>query len=467
MTEVLQVAGSFLQRVIVPLLALGLCVFVHEFGHLLAALWRGLHVERFSIGFGKRLWGFRRNGVDYQVSALPFGGYVALPQLDPGEETETSEGVPLPTAPPHDRIITALAGPLANILTGFLIATVVWHIGVYRPAATECEVISVQPESPEYTAGLRPFDNIVGVNGDPFTKGWLEVQERILMSDGEVVLNVVRDGRELEIAYTPEPNPELEGLGLPFFDVRIPTQVEAIFADSPAELAGLQPGDHIVSVNGEPVPHSEWFQTRVAASQGEPLDLGVRRDGRLLTIAGVRARRASETADGPYLIGVRLGLPWSLVHPTPIEQFTHVIGQTRRTLALMFSRTSLVKPRHLTGPVGIVSQLGRSIEAGGIREGLWMLMLVSFGLAIANLLPIPVLDGGHILLALIEVGIRRRIPAKLAYRIQMGFAILLIGLMLYITAFDVRRLLPDRDNGETGSAGTAEQVEDEPPPAAP
>ena len=156
---------AMLLTVLVVCLLLGVCIFVHEFGHLLAALACGLHVERFSLGFGRRLWGWHVRGVEYVISLLPFGGYVALPQLEPTDKPVDRNGTPLPVAKPWQRMLTALAGPLANIAFGFALALIVCWVSTYRPAPMDRYVVhSVEDGCPEQAAGLRPDDAIVKVN---------------------------------------------------------------------------------------------------------------------------------------------------------------------------------------------------------------------------------------------------------------------------------------------------------------
>ena len=417
----------------------GLCIFVHELGHLLAALWRGLVVEKFSIGFGKKLWGFRRNGVEYQISMIPFGGYVALPQLDPSEHPTASDGKPLPHAKPLDRIITAIAGPVFNILFGFLLGFVVWWAGVYKPApAAWCDVYSVPATSPEYAAGLRPDDRIIKVNGAGFANGWSDVAERIVLSSGQVTLTFRRGVEVKEIIYQPKPNPETEGLGYPFFKVRAPTVLRMILPGSAAAAAGLKAGDLILKVNGTAVEDSFAFIEHIRASAGKPMALLIERQGQRQELSAVRAH--ADTVDGKtvYRIGAEIDAPVILAHPTPVEQLCEVWQKTADTLKPLFTRGSLVKARHMSGPIGIAQVIAVKVSRG-IRDGLAFIVFVSFSLALFNLLPIPVLDGGHIFLAVVEWVIRRPVPVKVAYVLQNIFAVLLIGFMLYVTVFDIKR----------------------------
>jgi regulator of sigma E protease len=495
---ILQIVG----KVLFIFIFFGLCIFLHELGHLLVALWRKLHVERFSVGFGKKLWGRTYNGVEYIVSLLPFGGYVALPQLDPTDEPQTEKGDPLPRAKPIDRILTAAAGPIANLIFGFFLALFIWWFGVYKPApAKSCEVIAVPPvllaqdssvgpddqfatingksvtgnwqtafaeiglqagddvmaklqgkdqaeetpiktvTNPEYAAGLRAGDRIVKVNGQPFTGGWTEVRERIVLTSGDVTLQLLRNNQDVEVSYRPYPNPLVEGLGYPFFDVGTPTVVHRTLPGQPAALAGLKKGDIILKVNGKVVADTMAFIDAVNASAGKELILDIDRGGNRQVIKGLYAAAQKEQDQTTsYRIGAVLDAPMVLAHPNPWQQFVEVVMRTAHTIRPLVSQNSLVKPRHMSGPIGIINILLYKVLYGGWRDGLSFIILITFSLAFFNLLPIPVLDGGHILFALIETIIRRPIPVGLARAIQTAFAVLLITFMIYVTFFDIRRV---------------------------
>ena len=493
-------------KILFVVMFFGLCIFVHELGHLLVALWRGLYVERFSVGFGKKIWGVTYRGVEYVVSWLPFGGYVALPQLDPSDQPRTAQGEVLPVPSAASRALTAAAGPAANILFGFLLATFTWWYGVYEPApAADCTVwevpqvlplfkdglkegdtvatlkgervtgpwedvakrltladtavemtvqrkgetanLTYHPEpNPEYVAGLRPLDRVVQINGAPLTQGWEELRNRIVENtEDKLRLTVERDGQgRQEIAYIPARNPATEGLGYPFFTVIVPTEAANVLPGSAAAAAGFRRGDRLVRVDGQPIPDQGMFIDTVQASAGEPLDVTVLRDGRELLLAGVQARAEKDKGRTAYRIGIVLQGPTVLGHPNPWVQCVDVIGRTQRVLSALVAplhgKHWTVRVKHMSGPVGILGMIWAKIVTEGIRGGLSIIIMVTFSLAIFNLLPIPVLDGGHILYSGIEVLIRRRLPARLVGALQQTFAVLLIGLMLYITYRDVLRI---------------------------
>ncbi len=451
---------------------LGLCIMIHELGHLLCALWRGLHVDRFSIGFGKKIWGFNRNGVEYRVSILPFGGYVALPQLEPGSEPKTEDGRPLPPARPFDRVLTALAGPFFNVLLGFALGALVWIAGVERPQELdEFEVVAVQETietendkeaatpTPEYEAGLRPGDRIVKINGEEISGNWQDLVQKVALTTGNVELTIKRNGETNDISYRPEENPEWDGLGYPFFEVNMPIMIQNVEAGSPAAKAEIKPGDRILEINQEPVHNANVFIRKVWQTEGKPFSLTLKREGTRIEIEEIAGELREINGEERYLIGVQPGLPTELRHLSPWWQFTNVLTTTRDTLTALISPDSLVGPRHMSGPVGIIQMNYLTMRHQGWRQGLFFVVFVSFSLALFNLLPIPVLDGGHIVIGGLEMTVRRRMPETLAWYVQAAFAILLISFMLYVTFHDLGRLGNSFRQEEEEREPEIEQVE--------
>ena len=197
----------------------GFSVFIHEFGHLLAAMWRGFHIEKFSIGFGHRIWGFKKNGIDFVIGWLPFGGYVQLPQLEPNDEPITPDGKLLPVPKAIDRIIVAIAGPFFNLIFAFVLATILWKTGKPSSPPLESMVVTDIPKtSVDYKSGLRSGDSIEKINGMEIPNYDMYWKEYIL--SGNVTLDITREGKAMTIGpYKPEKNPDFENLALPPFDV--------------------------------------------------------------------------------------------------------------------------------------------------------------------------------------------------------------------------------------------------------
>ncbi len=510
----------------------GFCVFIHELGHLLVALWRGLHVESFSIGFGKEIWGKTYKGVRYKVSMLPFGGYVELPQLETAEEWTDSKGNSLPAVKPIDRMLTAFAGPLFNILFGFALGSVIWIFGIEKPEPAESvKVAYVQEKSPEAEAGLKVGDEIFKVNGETFTKGFNDVFEKIILTaTKEVTLTVKRAGETLDIKFVPaaSEDPRFEGLGAPRFMAETGAMVESVVKDSPAARVGLKKGDIILTMNGEKVVSSSAFIENIKKMDGKTFDMQVEREDKVIDIKGMKPEKIpmykmgmelEYSSDGfvvksvedklpaaiagikaadkiivlgklkkktlspneisnnitfgkgeaidltlerggkkieivglkpvldkdsdvrKFRIGAILGsaVRYVKINPTPLAQLKNVLNKTWRTLKALTAKGTKVKAKHMSGPIGIAKALGVTVSHS-FMYGLELVVFISFSLALMNLLPLPVLDGGHITFALTEMIVHRRLPIKVMRIIETAFAITLICFMLFVTFYDVARL---------------------------
>ncbi|MBS1368701.1 MAG: PDZ domain-containing protein [Lentisphaeria bacterium] len=537
--------------------AIGFCIFSHELGHFLAAKWRGLHIDAFSLGF-KPFWRKKINGVEYRLGWLPFGGYVELPQVDATDAIpKAADGTELPRAKPLDRIITAVAGPLFNIISGLMIACIVWWAGLPQdtPKMRELSVLTVDEAGPEWAAGLRPGDKIVKINGEPFFATWREViLNKILLTVGEVEFDVIRDGKTVKVSYVPAENPKApkqlraEKIAWPFFTVLVPIVIHPE-AGSPAEQAGIKPGDVVVAVNGKPLSDFLDYQDEIdlAGSRGETVELTLHRGAETLKLA-VLPKPIPELAEKytNYLIGIDFDLgkgqndalvgsllpgypaekaglkpgdkllkiddapvagavefkqllaghkgaesvieierdgktmelaitpvvrsPHSigaeiemLDHPTPVQQFVNTFEMSRKSLVGILvglghnlgltEQTSSLKPSHMSGPLGMGMVLFTSVRHASLISAIYFMVIISFALAIFNLFPLPVLDGGHIMFGLIEVVFRKPLPTVVIKGLSMVFVVLLIGLMVYVTFSDGRRLL--RNSGlistETGT----------------
>jgi regulator of sigma E protease len=452
------------------LVIFNLIIGAHELGHFLAAKWRGLKIDRFAIWFGRPIWKKKIEGVEYVLGWIPAGGYVALPQMATMEVIEGKSDTPveqLPNVSALDKIIVAFAGPLFSFLLAVFFAFIVWQVG--RPGnETDNNAIVgwVDPTGPAAAAGLLPGDRILEVDGQPvhrfssLSSMTDSVTWCIVTSTGtNIAVKYLRDGREAMAYPVPYHRPTQWYERKALRQILIAPAMKAIVAEvatnSPAARAGLTNGDEIVALNGRKI----YSPMAVAAAEDamsnsivKPITLTIRHGDEQFdrTLLAVKPLRPANTAP---LLGI---MSWQadtnvvLAHPSPLEQIQVSAGQIFNTFGALFARHGEIGVQQLGGAVLIIhvySNLFKSDD--GWRRVLWFSVIINVNLALLNILPLPVLDGGHILLSLLEVVRRRPVSAKILSNIQTGFAALLIGFMVYIAFFDTGDWLRSaRDNRE-------------------
>jgi len=422
-------------------LMFGASIFVHELGHFWVALRRGMRVDAFAIGLGPKLWSRVKHGIEYSVRWIPAGGFVRLPQMYTSEALEgsgPSGGPPIPPAPAGSKILVSLAGPAMNLVFAFIVATVIYFVGL--PVLVNPSVIGrLDPDSPEAKMGVQEGDRIVEVLGKA-VQSWEEINMAVALARTNVIEVVVqREGTRHQFQLTARFNDEI-GLKWLDLDPQNHPVVGAVESGMPAEKAGLREGDRFISFDKIPVVSQEHLIDLVRKSEGKESEVVVEREGQRVVLQ-VTPRYDPETKRGRMGIGFAGGVYVVMKPgPTPWEQIYSVWDRTVSTIsALIHSKETGVRASDMSGPIGILA--GLAIEANtDYRRALRFLVLLNVSLAILNLLPIPVLDGGHIVMAIIEKIRRRPISIRFVEYAYTGFALLLISFMLYVTFFDVRRL---------------------------
>ena len=447
------------------LLLFNLLIGVHELGHFLAAKWRGLKVERFAIWFGKPLWKKKIGEVEYILGSLPFGGYVALPQMATMEGIEgknENPGQALPNVSALDKIIVAFAGPLFSFLLALFFAFIVMVVGKpVSEADTTTTIGYVIKDGPADQAGLRAGDKILSIDGHKVSKfsGMGDsVQWSIVSSENpNIAVTVDRAGQTLTFNPTPEIEPtkfwQRKGLREIQIEPAQSALIGAVVPGGPAERAGLKAGDTILAVDGQPIYHSDTLADYEEAHTNQSLALTVARDDQTLNF-NVRPEKPISPADE----SPKMGIIWdgygkiTISHPNAFEQVYSGLSSVVETVGAIASPKTHIKPQHLGGAVMILNVYYRLFSAPhGWQLALWFSVILNVNLALLNLLPIPVLDGGHILLSLIEAVRRRPISSRIIAVIQNACVVFVIGFMLYLAFFDVQDLV--------GKAGKAKPEE--------
>jgi len=432
-------------------LLFNLLIVVHELGHFLAARWRGLFIEGFGVWFGKPIWKKTINGVQYSLGSLPFGGFVKLPQLAPMDMIEGKadlDRAQLPRISALDKIIVAIAGPLFSVLLALFFACVVWAVGHPVSESDLTTVIGyVHQDSPAAKAGLQPGDKILEVDGRPVSRfsGMNDsVVWNVVRSEGpSIPFKIERDGQVMTIDVVPliaetsdwRRKSTRQVMILP----AVTPMVDEVEKDSPAAKAGVKTGDVIAAVNGQRIYNALSLVDEIEKHPNEELTLDVRRGAESLQLKMRPTPLESEGTTKP-----RIGIRWdtggqlTLSHPDPVEQVYHSITSTLQTIGAVASPKSDVKLQHMSGPVMIVRIYYMLFEGdSGWKLALWFSVILNVNLAILNMLPIPVLDGGHIVLAIIESVRRKPVNMRILEWVQTACATLIIGYMLYISFFDI------------------------------
>lgn len=431
---------SLLINVLSLIVVLGVLVFLHEGGHFLAARAVRARVSVFSLGFGKRLFGFVRGDTDYRVSLIPLGGYVRIHGLGPDESDVVGAGTaPDPLLPRPHRAAILLAGPLANLVSAVLFLALAFVIGVQVPAWQDQkpEIAWIDPSSPAAQAGLQAGDLVVEVDGRPVST-WRELELSTWTSPGRsLTVRILRNGAEQSVALTPRPITRYD-LGYSGIAPPLPAEIPSFTPASAGEQAGLRVGDRFVSVDGEPVRHFYDLMKLVGASPGREITLGVERDGQRLEI-----KATPRDMDGQGKLGIpppnptvirRLG-PAAAVAEA-VRESVRITRETFVVLGRMLSGRASVK--QMSGPIDIARFSGEAARTGAVPF-IWLLGVISLQLAIFNLLPIPVLDGGHLAITAFETGIRRDLSLRTKERIlNVGFW-LIVGLMVVVLYNDVAK----------------------------
>ncbi len=432
-------------------LVLGLMIMIHEWGHFVAARIFGVRVDVFSIGFGPRLFGWKRGATDWRISALPFGGYVRMAgqditEADSGSAAPTGSSDELMSKPRWQRAVISFAGPAVNLIFPVVASFVLFvAVGMPHPGYLDLpvQVVALNAKAAALSDPFQPGDKLLSLNG--ITNPTWEQAAKAFKDAGPGAAfsaEVENNGARRTVQGKVVDPSTADLLGYP------PLQpvLDEVASGSPADQAGLKESDVVQSVNGQKIQYWGQFVDRVRGSDGQPLQLDLQRKGQMVHTQVKPIAGMTETGEKIYQVGVavrdhtayrREGIGEGLR-----DAFTNTgerISETVGVVGRLFSGRVSVK--QLQGAVGISRAAGEAVRKGPLAV-LSLMVLISVNLGILNLLPIPILDGGNILLLAIEGGMRRDLSMAFKERfVQVGFVFLLV-LFAYVMYNDVMRMLP-------------------------
>jgi regulator of sigma E protease len=433
-------------------LVLGVMVLIHEWGHFIAARLFGVRVDVFSIGFGPRLFGWKKGPTDYRVSALPLGGYVRmagqdLSEVDSGDKPPTGAADELMSKPRWQRALISFAGPAVNLIFPiFLLSGLFSFVGVPYPAYLDAPVrVTGLPTTgaDPGTFPLKAGDTVVSINGVP-TPSW----EKALLALKQVAPNAtvkldVDDTGSRRIVEVPAKEIADPTKILGYAPIR--PIIDQVAPGTPADRAGLREGDTITAVNGNKIEYWQQFMEATQSSNGQALTLDVDRKGQSVRLIVTPKKGAAETGENVYQVGVARRDEIAYKHVSFSEsariagaETVDTITRTVDVVGKLFSGRVSIK--QLQGPVGISRMAGQAVRRGPL-DVISLMVLISINLGILNLLPIPILDGGNILLLAIEGIMRRDLSLSFKERfVQVGLVFLLVIFAIVMYNDILRRL---------------------------
>jgi regulator of sigma E protease len=429
----------FLTSTVSMLVVLGIMVLVHEFGHFAVAKLCGVRVEVFSVGFGKRLFGFRHGDTDYRLSLLPLGGYVRMSGEMPGEAS-TGDPAEFSAHPRWQRILIGLAGPVSNFLLALLLMTgfYMMHNAVEAFRSQPANIDFVSDHTAAGAAGLQAGDVITrfdNVNNPT----WEQLSLRAALDAGQTIpVDVQRGGQTIRTQLM-VPNPhgsdefDFDTIGFVPRMQQGPIRIEKIESGMPAAKAGLKVGDQILSVDGLQLHSVDAMLAFLQQGNGRPIHVTALRDGKTLQLELQPIMADEPNGHRLYRIGFTPNLPPFKIQQLPLPAAVNqsvrfnlrYSGLILEVLHRMVTRRFAVQD--LSGPIGIARETGLAVEQPGWQPIIGLMSIISLNLGIFNLLPIPILDGGVIVLLLIEEVMRRDLNQEFRERLyQAAFVVLLI-----------------------------------------
>jgi regulator of sigma E protease len=439
--------AHFLLTAVTMAIVLGVMILIHEWGHYAAAKYFKVRVEVFSIGFGKRLFGFRRGETDYRISAIPLGGYVKMSGENPMDERTEDPGEFL-NHPRWQRFVIAIAGPFMNVVLAVGLLTIVYMVHYEYPAFIDQPgvIAYVKADSAAAQAGLQPGDHILRIGGTE-NPTWEAIGLKVMLNPNEALpLTINRNGQILQKSITPKPVTVSE-IGSAGWSPAQSIVVADVEAGMPAAKAGIKEGDEIVSVDGKPVPVIEALIDTLQQTKDRIVNVDVLRGGQTLTFKLQPVLTEAEGKEKRYRVGFESTPKMKVGTLSLIPAFQRSLEDNKRySLVLLELIQKMVQAKvsmkQVEGPIGIGSAIGHAVTEKGWTPLLGLTAGISLNLGIFNLLPIPILDGGVILLLLIESLMGRDISLQIKERIYQAAFVFLVLFAVTVIYNDIAKRWP-------------------------
>jgi regulator of sigma E protease len=423
---------------------IGIMILIHELGHYWAARYFDVRVITFSIGFGPRLFGWRKNETDFRVSVVPLGGYVKMAGDQPGDPIVATEPRSFLNKPRWQRLIIAFAGPLMNMIlaVGLLTGLYMWKFP--KPVETDPGMIGlVEPNSAAAKAGAREGDRILAIDGQPMPS-WEEIRLTTLKNANRpLAITLLRDGQRIETTLTPVMD-ERHGTGVAGWVEKVDVRILWVDPELDAARQGLRAGDILVAANGIPLRSMTRLSELVRSGQDKPVELTYQRDGLEKKAVVTPSYREREGVKA-WLIGVHLQPRVEYLQLSFLDALRESTDRNLKGVTLIYDLLigiveQRMSPKTLEGPLRIAEMSGEAARAG-VDSYIELMAGVSLNLAVLNLLPIPILDGGVILLLLIEMLFRRELSLQFKENVMKFGFVFLVALVVFVLYNDITKIL--------------------------
>jgi regulator of sigma E protease len=439
--------SSFFTALLAVGVVLGFMILIHEFGHYAAAKLLGVRVEQFAIGFGKRLIGFRKGETDYRINALPLGGYVKMSGENP-MDARTGDPGEFMSHPRWHRFIIAIAGPFMNIALAIGLLAVVYMIHYEYPVFLDqpAVVAWTDSDSPAAKAGILPGDRIVQIDGI-HNPTWEQLEPRVMLSPNQPLDVTVQRGKEfLRKTIVPDAS-KVSQIGYAGWDPIQPLTITQLEPGMPGEVAGLKEGDEILAMDGKKVPAMSAMIENLKVTKDKPINLTVGREGKEMSFT-IQPKLADVegTTEKRYRIGIG-SVPTKVGRLSFTQAVARSVDENKKTSLLILELVQKlvrgqISPRTIEGPIGIGRAAGAAASEKGWTPLMALTSAISLNLGIFNLLPIPIMDGGVILLLCLEGIMRRDISMRIKERIYQAAFVFLVLFAVMVIYNDLAKTLP-------------------------